>query len=71
MGNGILHDAYPVFIVYKELEARNAIPDHLGNDLDLIWSHCVEIYEGFVKSEENDHDRSEYDCIVAYLKKRL
>lgn len=60
------HESYPVFIIYNELASRNMLPN--TDALDIIWEHCIAEYELFTQSQYNEYTRSEFDCIVDYIK---
>ncbi len=60
-------------MTYSEFLFSQLFMDHIThrNEYDLIFSEILRHYELFLISDENVDTKSEYDCIVDYLKKRL
>ena len=58
-------DAYPVFIMYEQLNCQGLLDD--SQALDEIWEGCCMHYATFLPSKFNRFDKSEYDCIVDYV----
>lgn len=66
MKKALIHtSAYPVFIMYEQLNMKGFFESELG--LDEIWEICCEHYANFDDSKYNNQDKSEYDCIVDYV----
>lgn len=59
--------AYPVFIMYEQLNLNGFFKTELEYGLDEIWDSSCEHYQKFVESKYNDEYKSEYDCIVDYV----
>jgi len=62
-------DSYPIFVM-SQLTIANGIID---NDLpyDEIWPLANQHYHAFRNSKYNDENRSEYDCMMEYIKEQL
>ena len=56
---------YGVFLIAELGRLKNVINPNL--EYDLIWETSQAIYNDFLKSNFNDHNKSEYDCISDYL----
>lgn len=65
MKNYLGADAYPVFVMYEQLNAKNLL--NFDEGLDRVWENCVVEYQSFRQSEYNDSSKSEYCCIVNYV----
>lgn len=56
---------YGVFLIAELGRLKNVINPNL--EYDLIWETSQAIYNDFLKSNFNDNNKSEYDCISDYL----
>ena len=61
-------DSYGVFCI-AQMIFKNNEPNSKTNDLDLIWSDAIYLYERFLSSEYNVDTESELDCIYEFMKK--
>lgn len=52
---------YGVFCMAMSMKNRNE------RELDCLWKDAIEKYQSFVKSDFNDPDKSELDCIHDYI----
>jgi hypothetical protein len=59
-------EAYPVFIMYEQLNLNGFFEDDYS--LDTIWAESCTYYDKFLNSEYNKETQSEYDCIAQYVK---
>jgi hypothetical protein len=59
-------EAYPVFIMYEQLNLYGFFEDDYS--LDTIWAEACSYYDKFLDSEYNKESESEYDCIANYVK---
>lgn len=61
--------AYPVFMMALLLEELGYFESFEA--LDVIWEQSVEKYIDFTKSDYNNENESEYDCIQEYIKENV
>lgn len=61
-------DAYPVFIMHEQLSLHGFLNEPYEHGLDYVWDYCCMEYATFLPSKYNVADKSEYDCIVDYVK---
>ncbi len=57
-------DAYPVFIMWEQLNLNNFLDDMA---MDEMWEHSCMHYGIFLQSEFNKELESEYICIYKYV----
>ncbi len=57
-------DAYPIFIMWEQLNLNNFLDDMA---LDESWEHSCLHYGIFLQSEFNKESESEYECIRKYV----
>jgi hypothetical protein len=55
------HESYGVFCMAMSM------PDRNERELDILWADAIKMYEAFLKSEWNDADKSELDCIHDFI----
>jgi hypothetical protein len=58
-------NAYPIFIMWEQLNLNNFFEDQ---SLDEMWEDSCMEYEMFKRSKYDDEFQSEYDCITQYVK---
>lgn len=56
--------SYPVFIMHEQLNLNGLLD---GESLDIQWELSCNHYADFKKSDYNDDNQSEYDCIRKYV----
>ena len=61
-------DAYPVFIMHEQLNLYGFLHESYKQGLDAVWEHCCMEYAMFLLSKYDVAGKSEYDCIVNYVK---
>ncbi len=44
-----------------------SMPNRNERELDYLWQDAIDTYEAFLKSDYNDVNKSELDCIHDYL----
>jgi hypothetical protein len=54
-------ESYGVFCMAMSMPNRNE------RELDYLWQDAIDTYEAFLKSDYNDVNKSELDCIHDYL----
>lgn len=62
-------NGYNIFLVVELGKLRGVINSNL--EYDLLWEEATKLYEEFEKSTFNDENRSEYDCIDAFLDSKI
>ena len=56
------------YYIYVTLHLMECADENFTRDaLDIKWETACDVYQKFLESPQNVGDRSEYDCIEAFL----
>ena len=58
---------YSIYLMIELAKAANVLPKEM--EYDLAWNRGHELYDRFTKSDWDDKDISEYQCILNFLEK--
>ncbi len=62
-------DGYSIFLMVELARALNVIDQKL--EYDTTWERGQELYAEFQKSEYNDMEKAEYECIEDFLENEV
>jgi hypothetical protein len=55
-------NSYGVFAIAIQLKNQNY------SEIDVMWQEAIDLYEHFYKSDWNEADQSELECINKFMK---
>lgn len=65
LGEVNYHESYGVFCVAMFI--NNLDREGWEGNIDLLWEKAIQTYDKFLKSEYNNKNKSELDCINTYM----